>query len=462
MQNEVISDAMKRVLNLLDENSFVELEALSDRGVICGYGTMNLRPVCVFSQDSSVESGAVNEKNCRKICNTVDRALKTGVPIIGFFDSIGAKIGEGAGVLGGIERVLKKLSSASGVIPEIAVVSGSAVGIASYAVNFCDFVFMIDGKSKMFMTGPQNITSMTGVETTGEELGGAKVSFEKTGVCHVFCKDEDECNNKIKNLLGYLPDNNLTDVEIIDEDDRNRVCGELGGKFSKVADVIKSICDNNKFFELQGNFGESIITGFGRIGGRCAGVIANERSVSEGKIDGNSIDKASRFVRFCDSFNIPVLTFVDVDGFLADVNEEQSGISKKGARLLYSYSDATVPKIKVIIGNAFGGAGLVMGAMADEVLAWNSAKISVTLPQTAVNVLYNDGISEAEEPIKYREEKLLEYLESEAKAERAEEEGFIDKVIEPSDSRKYIISALEMFVSKRESKVAKKHSNMPI
>lgn len=457
MQSEVISDARKVLGNLLDEKSFVEILENYDLGVICGYGTINLRPVCVFAQEHTVDNGAVNEKNCEKICKIIDMAMQNGIPIIGIYDSMGVKIDESSRVFLGIRKMLDKMALASGVVPQISVVLGSAVGVASFAVNFSDFVVMIDKKSQMFVNGPQSIMAEEGNEVTAENLGGAMVHSEKSGMCDVIVASIEECTKKVKELLDYLPDNNLADVYVTDSDDLNRECDELDNGIENNREVVFAISDENKFYEIKAEFEKSVITGFSRIGGRVSGIVANVQRTLNAK----SIEKIIKFVRFCDAFNIPIVTLVDVEGTKISTDEEMNGISSKLARLIYSYSDATVPKIDIIIGNMFGGASTAMGASPDITLAWDSAKISVALPKVAVNVIYSNEISEAEEPVKYREEKLSEYLENEAIPEKAEETSFIDGVIRPSETRKRIINALELYISKREIKINKKHSSMP-
>lgn len=457
MQSEVISDAMGFISSLLDEKSFVEVGEHDKSGVICGYGTINFRPVCLFAQDSSINSGAISERNCEKIFKAIDMAEKNGVPVIGIYDSIGTKISESTGVLVGIRKVLAKLSSVSGVIPVLSVVLGNAVGIASFAVSFSDFVFMIDKKSRMFVNGPQSITVATGNEISAENLGGARVHSEKSGICHVYSESVDNCVDKVRELLTYLPDNNLVDTEIIDSDDMNRTCDEICGSLD-VDEIIKSVSDNNKFFEIKGEFAKGVVIGFSRFGGRCCGVIANRENV----LDINSINKIVSHIRVCDSFNIPLVTFTNCEGAKVSIEEENLGLAGYVSKLIYAYTDATVPKINIITGNVFGGAGLVMGTCSDISLAWDSAKVSVALPKTAVNVLYNEEIANSEDPICFREEKLAEYLDTEAIPENAVSSLFIDGVISPRDTRKRIISALELYVSKREHKLPKKHGNLPI
>lgn len=458
MQSEVISDAMKTIINLLDEKSFVEIGEHVKSGVICGYGTIKFRPVCIFAQDSSVNSGAMTEKNCEKICNVINMAEKNGIPIIAIYDSIGTDISESTGVLLGLKKVLTKLSGISGIVPIISIVLGNAVGISSFSVNFSDFIFMIDKKSKMFVNGPQNITTVTGKEISSENLGGAKVHAEKTGICDVYTNSEEECIEKVKEILEYLPENNLSDTQIIDSDDINRNCDELNSGYNNIEEVISSVADNGKFFELKKEFGRNIITGFGRIGGRAVGIVANR----ENKLNIVAINKVRKFIRCCDSFNIPIVTLTNCEGTEVSIEEENLGISSSLSSLIYAYSDATIPKINIIVGNMFGGAGAVMGICADVNLAWKNSKISAALPKTAVNILYSEEIANSEEPIKYRDEKLNEYLENEIIPEKAQDTMFIDGIIEPIDTRKRIISSLELYTSKREIKIPKKHGNMPI
>ena len=454
MGNEAVTDAKKRVLNLLDLGSFIEIDELKNDGVIAGYGTILSRPVCVFAQDSSVMSGAITSKNCEKICKIIDMAIKTGVPLIGFYDSIGSKIDEGTDVFIGLQKVLSKLANASGVIPQISVITGSVTGIATFAVSFSDFVFMIKDKSKMFINGPQVLTATAGVDVTVESVGGADVHFNKTGVCQFVCENDEGCLDKVKELLNYLPDNNLVDAEIIESDDSNRVCDDLLDDEIDARKIINSICDCNNFFEISVGFAKNIITGFTRIGGRVLGIVAT----GEDKIDIAGAKKASKFVRFCDAFNIPLVSLIDNDGFKPLVEEELNGLVKESARLLFAYSDATVPKLNIIYGKAFSGANLMFGTSADMVLAWDSAKISVIEPIKAVNILYSEEITNSESPVEFRENKLKEYMETNALPKNAV--GFIDSIISPIDTRKMIISSLDMFSSKREIKNIRKHESL--
>lgn len=457
MQSEVISDARKILSDLLDEKSFVEILENYDPGVICGYGTINLRPVCIFAQEHTSDNGAINEKNCEKICKVIDMAMKNGIPIISIYDSMGVKIDESSKVFLGIRKMLDKMALASGVVPQVSIVLGSAVGVTSFAVNFSDFVFMIDKKSQMFVNGPQSIMAAEGKEISAEKLGGAMVHAEKSGMCDVVASSVEECIKKVKELLEYLPDNNLADVCIIDKDDLNRECDELNGGIENNRDVIFAISDENSFFELKHNFEKSVMIGFSRIGGRTCGIVASIQKT----LNSASTKKVIGFVRFCDAFNIPIITLIDIEGAKISTDEEINGISESLAKLIYAYSDATVPKINIVTGSMFSGASLAMGASPDITLAWDVSKISVAMPKVAVNVIYSNEISEAEEPVKYREKKLNEYLENEAIPEKAEETSLIDGVIRPSETRKRIINALELYVSKREIKINKKHSSMP-
>ena len=459
MHNEVISDARKRVISLLDEKSFVEFDELVDGGVITGYGTVAARPVCVFAQDFSVMSGAITAKNSEKVCRLIDMAMKNGVPLIGLYDSMGAKVDDGVKVFSGLQNILQKLANASGVIPQLAIVSGTVTGIATFAVSFSDFVFMIDKDSKLFINSPQVLTAKTGEDISAESLGGTSTHFEKTGICSVACENEEVCMTKVKELLTFLPDNNLADIEIIEKDDINRCCEELRSDDVKAYDVISSIADENRFFELNAGFAKNIIIGFGRVGGRVTGIIANNFEYNEGKLDVDGIEKASKFVRFCDAFNIPLVTLIDNDGFEASVLGE-SKLLKSSSKLLFAYSDATVTKVNVIFGKAFGGANLMMGTSADVVLAWNSSKISVIDPISAVNILYSEEIANAESPVEFRNKKLNEYLDEKVLPENAAKDGFISAVISPIETRQRIISALDMFSSKREIKAIKRHESI--
>jgi len=452
MHGEAISNAKSRVLKLLDDGSFVEFDELLDTGVIIGYGTVLNRPVCVLSQNSDVMSGAVTQKGLEKILKIIDMATKNGVPLITFFDSIGAKIDERTLVLTGLGSVFGKLANLSGVIPLIGVVSSCVTGVMNFWVSLCDFVFMIEKTSSMFINSPQVLLADSGIDISAEDIGGASTHFYRTGSCSFLCNDEDECTDKLKELLGYLPDNNLADIGVIDTDDLNRGCPELLEEGVTANAVINSISDKGYFLEVSAGFASSMIIGLSRIGGRVVGIVANN-----GKIDGNGILKASRFVSFCDSFNIPIVTLIDSDGFLVSLKEEQDGLIKKCGKLLFSYADATVTKINVIFGKAFGGASLMMGTNPDVTLAWENAKISVVEPKVAVNVLYSEEILNSESPVFFREEKLKEYLENDVMPVHAEKDGFVDAVISPLSTRKRIISSLDFFSGKREIKSIRRH-----
>lgn len=454
MQNEVISDAKKRILDLLDFGSFIEIDELLEDGVIAGYGSISNRPVCVFAQDFSVMSGAITEGNCKKLCKIIDMAIKTGVPLIGFYDSVGVKLDEGTKVFLGLQEVLGKLADASGVIPQIAIVSGVVTGIATFAVSFSDFTFMFENRSKMFINGPQTLTANTGIDVSADKIGGADLHSNKTGSCQFFCSDDNDCIGKIKELLSFLPDNNLVDADIVEADDNNRECVELMADAAGAKEIITSICDENKFFEVSKGFAKNIIIGFSRIGGRVLGIVAN----NEEKINISGIEKATKFVRFCDAFNIPIVTLINNTGFEASLEEELGGLVKKSSRLLFAYTDATVPKVSLIFGKAFSGANLMLGAQSDMVLAWDSSKISVIEPLSAINILFNNEIADSESPVEFRKNKLDEYIEKEANPRNSI--GFVDAVISPIDTRKRIINALDMLSSKRVSKSIRKHESI--
>lgn len=457
MQSEVISNAKNLICEFLDDKSFIEFDELLDLGVITGYGTVNSRPVCVFAQDASVMSGALTSNGCEKISRIIDMAVTNGVPLIGFYDSMGAKITERTRTFVGMDKVFSKLANASGVIPIIGVIAGVVTGVATFLINFSDFVFMVKDKSKLFINSPQVLMSETGREVSADEIGGALAHATKTGVCSFLCDDQRELMERLNELLDVLPDNNLADVETIDMDDYNRVCEELLKEDILAHEVISSISDNGKFLEVQENFSKNIIIGFSRVGGRVVGIVSNNREYNDGKFNSNAIDKASKFVKFCDAFHIPLISLIDNDGFVVEADEELSGLINKSGKLLYAYSDATVTKISVIFGKAYGGANLMMGTGSDMIMAWSSAKISVAEPKSAVNVLFSDEIKEAECPVSFREERLREYLENEALATRAQEDGFVDIVIAPIETRQRIISALDMFSSKREFKSIRRH-----
>ncbi|MDD2446921.1 MAG: carboxyl transferase domain-containing protein [Tissierellia bacterium] len=480
--------ARERISLLLDEGSFIEvdkyvkhrstnfgtssLEAPAD-GVVTGYGTVDGRLVFVYAQDFTVVGGSLGEMHAAKIVKMQEMALKMGAPIIGMNDSGGARIQEGVDALSGYGKIFYNNTISSGVIPQISVIMGPCAGGAVYSPALTDFVLMVDKTSNMFVTGPQVIKSVTGEDVTQEELGGAETHNKISGVAHFMDKTEEECIERIKLLLSYLPSNNLEEAPVYEsQDDINRVEEELNeiipdnpNKPYDVKEVINSLADKGSFFEVQSSYAQNIITGFIRLNGKSIGVIANQPNVLAGCLDINASDKAGRFIRTCDAFNIPLLNLVDVPGFLPGTNQEFGGIIRHGAKMLYAYSEATVPKVTLILRKAYGGSYLAMCSKdlgADQVYAWPNAEIAVMGPGGAANIVFKNEISESDDPAATRLEKIEEYKDTVANPYIAAQRGFIDDVIVPSITRPRIISAFDMLETKRESRPSKKHGNAPL
>ena len=480
--------ARERISLLLDEGSFIEvdkyvkhrstnfgtssLEAPAD-GVVTGYGTVDGRLVFVYAQDFTVVGGSLGEMHAAKIVKMQEMALKMGAPIIGMNDSGGARIQEGVDALSGYGKIFYNNTISSGVIPQISVIMGPCAGGAVYSPALTDFVLMVENTSNMFVTGPQVIKSVTGEDVTQEELGGAETHNKISGVAHFMDKTEEECIERIKLLLSYLPSNNLEEAPVYEsQDDINRVEEELNeiipdnpNKPYDVKEVINSLADKGSFFEVQSSYAQNIITGFIRLNGKSIGVIANQPNVLAGCLDINASDKAGRFIRTCDAFNIPLLNLVDVPGFLPGTNQEFGGIIRHGAKMLYAYSEATVPKVTLILRKAYGGSYLAMCSKdlgADQVYAWPNAEIAVMGPGGAANIVFKNEISESDDPAATRLEKIEEYKDTVANPYIAAQRGFIDDVIVPSITRPRIISAFDMLETKRESRPSKKHGNAPL
>ncbi|MBS7299367.1 MAG: methylmalonyl-CoA carboxyltransferase [Eubacteriales bacterium] len=480
--------ARERIAALLDAGSFVEVDAFVEHrsnefnmaetkapgeGVVTGYGTVDGRLVFVYSQDFTVIGGSLGEMHAKKICKVMDMAVKMGAPIIGMNDSGGARIQEGIAALSGFGEIFKRNTLASGVVPQISAIMGPCAGGAVYSPAITDFVFMVEKTSQMFITGPAVIKSVTGEDVTSEELGGAAAHAEKSGVAHFTAKDEEECIEKIKKLISYLPSNNLEDVPFeMPQDPINRLSEKLTtivpdepNKAYDVKEVIAEVVDGGSFMEIQSGFAKNIVIGLARMNGSTVGIVANQPNVMAGALNVDASDKAARFVRFCDSFNIPIVTFTDVPGYLPGVHEEHGGIIRHGAKLLYAYSEATVPMINVILRKAYGGAYIAMSSKhlgADAVFAWPTAEIAVMGPEGAANIIFKNEIAESSDPITTRSEKIQEYRDKFANPFEAAKLGFVDDVIEPDSTRPRIIAALEMLASKRETRMSKKHGNIPV
>lgn len=480
--------ARERVELLLDPGTFNEIDQfvvhtctefgmskkkfLGD-GVVTGYGTIDGRLVYVFSQDFTVFGGSLGEMFAKKVCKLMDLALKTGAPVIGLNDSGGARIQEGVASLAGYGDIFFRNVTSSGVIPQISAVMGPCAGGAVYSPALTDFIIMVDKTSHMFITGPDVVKTVLGQEVDFEELGGAMIHSQTSGVAHFIAKDEEHCIQIVRKLLSYLPSNYLEDpptVESSDDPDRideglARILPDDSDKPYDVKDVIYRVVDNDEFFEIQPLWAKNIVVGFARLNGRTIGVVANQPMHYAGALDINSSMKAGRFVRFCDAFNIPVVTFVDVPGFLPGVEQEHGGIIKHGSKLLYAYCEATVPKITVILRKDYGGAYDVMGSKhsgADINYAWPTAEIAVMGPHGAINIIFRKEIAEAKDREKRHAELVKEYRQKFASPYIAAQKGYIDEVIDPSETRPKLISALESLMTKCESRPSRKHSNVPL
>lgn len=482
--------AMERIERLLDEGSFQQIDGLARHrshnfgmeksrpygdGVITGYGTIDGRQVCVFAQDFTVFGGSLGEVFGEKICKVMDLALKTGVPMIGINDSGGARIQEGVVSLGLYGEIFKRNAHASGVIPQISLILGPCAGGAVYSPALTDFIVMVDKTSHMFITGPEVIKTVTGEEVAFEDLGGARTHNTKSGVAHYMASDEDDALEYVKNLLSFLPSNNMDEVPYLDVEADLEISAEDLLLDTIIPDspnqpydmhkVIETIVDDGEFLETQALFAPNIICGYGRVEGRPVGVVASQPMQFAGTLDIDASEKAARFVRTCDSFNVPVITLVDVPGFLPGTDQEWQGIIRRGAKLLYAYAEATVPLVTIITRKAYGGAYDVMGSKhlgADINLAWPSAQIAVMGAQGAVNVLYRKELAEAKDPEAERAKLLQEYDDKFANPYIAAERGYIDRVIIPSETRVMVIRALRSLRGKRQILPPKKHGNIPL
>lgn len=472
--------ARERIDALLDPGSFTELdrfvkhrcvnfgmekEEAPGEGVVTGFGTVEGRLVYVFAQDFTVIGGSLGEMHAAKIVKTQQLAMKMGAPLVGLNDSGGARIQEAVDALAGYGKIFYLNTLASGVIPQISVIMGPCAGGAVYSPAITDFIYMVKKTSQMFITGPAVIKSVTAEEVTAEQLGGAMTHNSVSGVAHFIAENDEDCIKQVRYLLNLLPSNNMEEAPVVDTgDDPNRMDSALNDLMPDnpnmpydMKDVIKSVVDNGEFYEVQPYFAMNILTCFARMDGQTVGIIANQPKVMAGCLDVNASDKSSRFIRFCDCFNIPLLNLVDVPGFLPGCDQEYGGIIRHGAKMLYAYSEATVPKITVITRKAYGGSYLAMCSQdlgADQVLAWPTAEIAVMGPAGAANIIFK-GDPECEA-------KTAKYVEDFASPYKAAERGFVDQVIEPCETRPRIITALNMLATKRDSRPAKKHGNIPL
>jgi acetyl-CoA carboxylase carboxyltransferase component len=480
--------ARERLDLLLDENSFHELDLfvthrctdfemekrriLGD-GVVTGYGTIDGRLVFVFSQDFTVFGGSLGLAHAEKICKIMDLAVQNGAPVIGLNDSGGARIQEGVVSLGGYADIFLRNVLASGVIPQVSAVMGPCAGGAVYSPAMTDFILMVKSTSYMFVTGPDVVRTVTHEDVTFEELGGAMVHNTTSGVAHFAADSEEECLHLIRRLLSYIPQNNLEDPPYVEPTDDplrmdealDTIVPDSPTKPYDIKEVIRRVVDDGEFLEVQEHYAQNIVVGFARLNGRSVGLVAQQPAVLAGCLDINSSDKAARFVRFCDCFNIPLITFEDVPGFLPGVAQEHGGIIRHGAKLLYAYCEATVPKITVITRKAYGGAYDVMSSKhvrGDINYAWPTAEVAVMGPDGAVNIIFRQELAEAEDPEAARARRVQEYREKFAHPYVAASWGYIDDVIEPRETRPRLISALEMLQNKRDSNPPKKHGNIPL
>ncbi len=480
--------ARERVDLLLDEDTFTETDAFAVHratgfgmeekkipgdGVVTGHGEIDGRRVCVFSQDFTAFGGSLGEVFAEKVCKVMDLAERMGVPVIGLNDSGGARIQEGVVSLGGYGDIFLRNVRSSGVVPQISAIMGPCAGGAVYSPAITDFTFMVQDTAHMFITGPNVIKTVTGEEVTFEELGGAMTHASKSGVAHFAAPDEEACLDDIKYLLSFLPANNLEQPpRITPEDDPERGVEELNTFIPDdtnipydMRDVVQHVVDDGEFFEVHEHFAPNIVVGFARLDGHPVGIVGNQPSHLAGVLDIDSSEKASRFVRTCDAFNVPLVTFVDVPGFLPGVEQEYGGIIRHGAKLLYAYAEATVPKLTVITRKAYGGAYDVMGSKhlgADVNLAWPTAEIAVMGAKGAVNILYRDELAAADDPEQLHREFEEQYLRDLANPWKAAERGYVDAVIEPAETRRELVRALHFTRTKREEGPARKHGNIPL
>jgi propionyl-CoA carboxylase beta chain len=480
--------ARERVELLLEKGTFVEIDKFVTHrchefgletqrppgdGVITGHGLIGKRAVFVFAQDFTVFGGSLSETYARKICKIMDMAMQLGAPVIGLNDSGGARIQEGVRSLAGYAEIFLRNSLASGVIPQISAIMGPCAGGAVYSPALTDFILMVKESSYMFITGPEVVKSVTGEEVTKEELGGTGVHATRSGVAHFSADNDMDCILKIRELVSFLPGNNMEEPPFVPTTDSpNRVDPRLDllvptnpNQPYDMKELIVSVADDRNFFEIQEEYARNIITGYIRLNGKSVGVVANQPAVLAGTLDNDASVKAARFVRFCDAFNIPLLTLVDVPGFLPGVNQEYDGIIRNGAKLLYAYCEATVPKVTIITRKAYGGAYDVMSSKhirGDINLAYPTAEIAVMGPEGAVNILFREEIARAGDPAARRAELQEEYRQRFANPYRAAELGYVDEIIVPSVTRPRLARCFELLANKRQSNPPRKHSNIPL
>jgi acetyl-CoA carboxylase carboxyltransferase component len=477
--------ARQRILQLMDDESFHEYDlfvehgahdfgmdkkVLNGDGVIIGTGTIFGAPVCVYAQDFTVAGGSLGLMHARKITKIMDHAMKMKMPIIGINDSGGARIQEGVASLAGYGEIFYRNTIASGVIPQISVILGPCAGGAVYSPALTDFVFVVENISKMFITGPNVIKTVLGEDISMEDLGGARIHAEITGNAHFYAISEAECFEQIKRLISFIPWNNKQKAKTYEPKEPS-ICKRIEDIIPSepkepydVRDIIRAVVDDSDFFEIQELFAANIVIGFGRMNGETVGFVANQPMVLAGVLDCDSSDKAARFIRFCDSFNIPIITFEDMPGYLPGVDQEHAGVIRHGAKVLYAYSEATVPKITVILRKAYGGGYIAMNSRhlgADFMFALPSAEIAVMGPEGAANIIFRKEIMEAEDQNAMRQQKVREYIEKFANPYVAASKGYIDSVIEPAETRNLLLHALEVSKNKEEQRPEKKHGLPP-
>ena len=480
--------ARERLNHLFDPGTFREIDMfvthrcvnfgmeavdIPSDGVVTGHGLVEGRQVFAFAQDFTARAGSLGEMHAKKICKVMDLALKAGVPFVGLNDSGGARIQEGVDALSGYGQIFYRNSLASGVIPQVSAIMGPTAGGAVYSPAMTDYIFMVKNSSYMFITGPEVIKSVTGEEITFEDLGGAMAHNEKSGVAQFACESDQDALDQIKKLLSYLPSNNMEDPPVVATGDNpqrvdpalDTIIPDSPNQSYDMKDVIRAIVDNGDIFEPHEHFARNIVTCFARLNGRSVGIIANQPSELAGCLDINASDKATRFIRFCDAFNVPLLTIADVPGYLPGSNQEWGGIIRHGAKLLWCYSEATVPKLLLVTRKDYGGSYLAMCSKdlgADMAFAWPTAEIAVMGAAGAANIIHRKEIKGADDPKAKREEKIEEYNELFSNPYCAANRGYIDAVLVPSETRPRLIEALEIMCSKREIRPPKKHGNIPV
>lgn len=477
--------ARERITELLDPGTFheydlfvkhagrdfgMEKKELPGDGVITGTGMISDHAVCIFAQDFTVAGGSLGLMHARKITKIMNHAIKMGIPLIGINDSGGARIQEGVNSLAGYGEIFYRNTLASGVIPQISVILGPCAGGAVYSPALTDFVFVVDKISKMFITGPEVIKTVLGEEISMEDLGGARVQTEISGNAHFFAHSELECFDQIKRLMTFIPWNNSKKAKTVPtkppkfDYDVARIIPTEPSKPYDVRNIIRGICDNSDFLEIQENWAANIVIGFARLAGETVGIVGNQPLVLAGVLDVDSSDKAARFIRFCDAFNIPLITFVDLPGYLPGVDQEHNGVIRHGAKLLYAYSEATVPKLTIILRKAYGGGYIAMCSRhlgADFVFAWPTAEIAVMGPEGAANIIFKNEIANAPNPELMRKQKVHEYTEKFANPYVAAANGHVDAVINPSETRDYLIHSIKVSDNKKEFKPIRKHGISP-